>query len=188
MGLSADAYARQMKQLLPAGRLLRVDTGGTLSKLLQGIAEELARIDARAVILVDEWDPSRADELLADWERVLGLPADGTSLPAALVDRQANAARAYVARGGQSYAYFYELAALAGFVVVIDDVAPYVWRMTVDLAQARVDFTVVEQDFRAGAARAGDRLASVTVPELEAPVRRAAPAHTVPWFLYLNAP
>ena len=182
--MNADAYTRQLKQLLPGGRLLRVDPGGTLSKLLQGVADELARIDARAVILVNEWDPSTADELLADWERVLGLPADGTSLPAALADRQVNAVRAYVARGGQSYSYFYELAALAGFVVVIDDVAPYVWRMTVDLAQASVAFTVVVQEFRAGDARAGDRIASVTVPELEAPVRRAAPAHTIPLFGY----
>jgi uncharacterized protein YmfQ (DUF2313 family) len=186
--VSSEAYARQLKQLLPSGRLLRIDPAGTLSKLLLGVADELARLDARAVVLVSEWDPSTADELLADWERVLGLPAPGTALPAALADRQANAARAYVARGGQSYPYFYELAALAGFVVVIDDVAAHVWRMTVDLAQARVAFTVVRQEFRAGAGRAGDRISSVTVPELEAPVRRAAPAHTVPWFLYLNAP
>lgn len=186
--MTPDAYARQLKQLLPPGRLLRVDPEGTLSKLLQGVADELARIDARAIVLVDEWDPSRASELIADWERVLGLPADGTSLPAALADRRVNAARAYVARGGQSYAYFYELASLAGFVVVIDDVAPHTWRMTVDLAQARVAFTVVDQVFRTGTARMGDRLASVTVPELEAPVRRSAPAHTIPWFLYLNAP
>lgn len=186
--MSADAYARQLRQLLPPGRLLRVDVGGTLGQLLQGIADELARIDARAGVMVDEWDPSKADELLADWERVLGLPVDGTTLPAALADRQAQAATAYAARGGQSYAYFYELATRAGFVVVIDDVAPHVWRMTVDLAQARVAFTVVAQEFRAGASRAGDRLSSVTVPELEMPVRRAAPAHTVPWFRYLNAP
>lgn len=187
MGLTADAYGRQLKQLLPRGPLWRLDQDSAISRLLLAIAEELARVDGRAGQLLEEWDPSTADELLADWERVLGLPADGTTLPASTADRRIGAARAYVARGGQSEVYFYELAALAGFVVVIGDLAPHVWRMTADLAQARVAYTVVNQVFRAGAARMGDRLASVTVPELEAPVRRASPAHTQVWFLYLNA-
>lgn len=187
MGLTADAYGRQLKQLLPRGPIWRLEPTSWISRTLLAIAEELARVDGRSDQLLEEWDPATSGELLADWERVLGLPISGTTLPAALADRQLGVALAYVARGGQSEPYFYELAALAGFVVVIGDVAPYVWRMTVDLAQARVAYSVVDQVFRVGDSRMGDRLASITVPELEAVVLRARPAHTQVWFLYLNA-
>jgi uncharacterized protein YmfQ (DUF2313 family) len=161
-----------------------VEPSSGLSSFLLAISDELARIDARADQLVAEWDPSTATEMLSDWERVLGLPVEGTVLPADNVSRQIAVARAYVARGGQTEAYFIALADAAGFEVSISDIAVHVWQMSVNLSLIRVSYTLVTSIFRAGASRAGDHLTSYSVPELEAVIRRATPAHTVVWFRY----
>ena len=78
MGLTALAYARMMKALLPPGRLWRLEPDSVLSQVLLGAADELLRIEGRGADLIEESDPQTADELLPDFERVLGLSSDGT--------------------------------------------------------------------------------------------------------------
>lgn len=185
MGLSAEAYARQLKQLLPRGLLWKLEEGSWLSKTLLAISDELARIDGRSDVLVEEWDPRTTVELLADWERVLGQPELGMTLPTTTADRQVNVARAYVAIGGATPAFFVALALRAGFVAAYDEVSAYTWRLTVTLAQSTVAYTLVHQEARADAARAEDRVESWTVPQLEPVILRAKPAHTTAWFVYL---
>ena len=92
MGLAADAYQRMMAKLLPPGRLWRM-IDSTLSDLLLGCADELARLDARVDDLFDEADPSTADELLPEYERMLDLSSDGTT-----AERQARVVARLVAR------------------------------------------------------------------------------------------
>jgi uncharacterized protein YmfQ (DUF2313 family) len=185
VGLSAESHARQLKQLLPRGSLWILEPGSTLSKLLLAISDELARVHGRGEDLVEEWDPSTTDELLADWERVLGIPEEGMTLATLAADRRLAVARKYVSRGGQTPYYLLTLAALAGFPVVsYDEVSPYVWRLTVDVSAATVAYTLVQQDFRAGTSRAGDRTDSHTVPQLEPIILRDKPAHTSVWFAY----
>ena len=60
--MSAAAYADQLKQLLPRGRLWLLEADAKLRALLLAIAEELARVDARGVDLINESDPRTADE------------------------------------------------------------------------------------------------------------------------------
>lgn len=79
MGLAADAYARMLGALLPPGRLWRLVTGSVLSNLLLASADELARVDARVDDLLDEADPSTADELLPEYERELDLDEGATT-------------------------------------------------------------------------------------------------------------
>lgn len=76
--LSAAVYARMLKALLPPGRLWRLDPDSNLSLLLLACGDELERVDGRGWDLLEESDPSTATELLEDFERVLGLPSDGT--------------------------------------------------------------------------------------------------------------
>jgi hypothetical protein len=128
MGLSAEAYARQLKQLLPRGLLWRLDPGSWLSKLLLAISDELARIDGRAEVLVNEWDPRTAVETLPEWERIFGLPSTGTT-----AQRQAAIAGAAAARGGQSRQYFIGLLAQMGYVATLAETAAHtfsvlIWR------------------------------------------------------------
>lgn len=178
MGLmTVEAYARQLKQLLPRGMLWNLEPDAMMSKLLLGVSEELARIDARGVDLLDEWDPSTASETLEDWERALDItPPDGATED----ERRVAVAAKYIARGGQTPAYFISLAAALGFTVTITEVPPHRWRVNV----LETPYTVRVQSFRAGASRAGDRLRSWTVPELEDQINEAKPAHSRALFVY----
>lgn len=75
---SAAAYARMLKMLLPPSKAWRLDPGSTLSAVFLASGDELARVDARGFDLLTESDPRTADELLPDFERVLGLESAGT--------------------------------------------------------------------------------------------------------------
>ena len=177
MGMSADAYARQLMQLLPRGSLWNTEIGSTLRKLLLGLAEELARVDARGEVLLDEWSPDTASETLEDWERVLGItPEDGATED----ERRIAAAAKYVARGGQTPAYFVALAGALGFTATVTEIPPHRFRMNV----TETPYPVVEQDFRTGLSVCGDTLGSRTVPQLETPVNQAKPAHSLALFVY----
>lgn len=178
--MDAAAYARQLKALLPPGRLWSFEPGSWLSQLLLGIADELARVHARAEVLVREWDPRTADETLAEWERVLGLPEEGESLAGSTAGRQQAATRKLIARGGQTAAYYVELAARLGFTVTVVETGAHAWRM--DVQPGGYDLTAT--DFRAGS-RAGDRLTGRSAVELERVINRLKPAHTVLVFNYL---
>ncbi len=179
--MDAAAYARQLKHLLPRGSLWALEDGSALGKLLLAIADELARIDARCVALVEEWFPDTADETLDDWERVLGIvPEDG----ATDAERRLVAAAALTARGGSTPIYFVALALKLGFVTSIAYTSTHVWTMTVDLGASTSPFTVDAYVFMAGAARAGDVLSSARIPELEDAINAAKPAHTKALFVY----
>lgn len=78
LSLTADAYARMLRALLPPGRAWREGWEGVLAGALRAAADELARVSARAADLLRESDPRQADELLSDFEADLGLATTGT--------------------------------------------------------------------------------------------------------------
>jgi len=174
-------YARQLAQLLPPGRLWNLEPESFLSRVLLAIAGEFARVDERCGRMIDEWDPRTAVETLPDWERVLGIVPHSD---ASVSERQIACANAYVARGGQTAAYLCDVAARLGFVTTITVTAPSTWRMDVDLAASSALYTLRTTEFRAGSSRAGDRLESRNVAELEDEINRIKPAHTVALFAY----
>lgn len=180
--MTPEAYARQLKQLLPPGRLWLLEPTSWLSKLLTAVADELARIDGRGEDLLREWDPRSALETLDDWERVLGLFPEPT---ATVSERQNAVAARLVARGGQTPEYFVDLAARLGFVATITVTAPYTWRVNVNLSASSAAYTLRVSEFRAGASRAGDRVANRDIAVLETEINRAKPAHTLVLFAYV---
>lgn len=111
----ANAYARQLKQLLPRGAVWLLEGDSWISKTLAGIALEIARIDARALDVVEESDPRTAVETLPEYERVLGLP-DGcvVEIPDTTLERQYSVTGKVVARGGQTPAFFVAICAARG--------------------------------------------------------------------------
>lgn len=110
------AYVRQLKALLPPGRLWNVEPDSNLSKLLEGIADELTRINARGVDLINESDPRTASETIAEWESVVGIPdLFVTTIPATLAGRRVAVTQKYVNRGGQTDAFFRALALACGY-------------------------------------------------------------------------
>ena len=76
--LAAAAYARMMKALLPPGKKWNLQPDSTLTAVFLACGDELARISQRSADLIEESDPRTTSELLAEWERMLGLGADGT--------------------------------------------------------------------------------------------------------------
>jgi uncharacterized protein YmfQ (DUF2313 family) len=72
--MDSSAYLSQLIGLLPPGDALAREPGSRLERLLSVPAAELARVDGRVEALLLESDPARTTEMLADWERALGLP------------------------------------------------------------------------------------------------------------------
>ena len=71
---SAEDYLAQLQALLPPGDALTRELEADLSLLLLALADEFARVDARAQALIVEIDPRSTTELIAEWEQVTGLP------------------------------------------------------------------------------------------------------------------
>lgn len=122
MGLSADAYARQLQQLLPRGTVWKLEPDSWVTKTLQAIADELARVDARGDDLIEESDPRTTTEMIEDWERALSLPDEQVlTIPATLAERRVAVTQKYVSRGGQTNADFVALALACGYTVTVSN-------------------------------------------------------------------
>lgn len=209
MSQSPESYARALKQLLPRGAAWEMELTDVRAKLLLGIADTLARVEARGEDLVRESDPRTALELLADWERAVGLPDEVvTSIPLSVTERRIAVLQKLVPSGGQSRQYFIDLAAVSGFNVTITEYggdvaaarcgtarcglsrlfstdAAFQWTVNVDLSSPGLAGGLQPSVWaRCGIARCGDRIRSWNGPILEAVVRRAAPAHTTVLFTY----
>lgn len=113
------AYSQALKQLLPRGRLWNLEQDSEISNTLLAIGGELARVDARGMDLIKETDPRTATETIADWERILALPDDRVlAIPGTLAARRVAATAKFVAREGQSVAFFVRLAAACGYTLL----------------------------------------------------------------------
>ncbi len=187
----AAAYTAQLQALLPPGSAWPREEGAVLTDALRAQADGLARVDDRAVDLVNEADPRGAFELLADWERVTSLPDScSAGINTTLQERRAAVVARWTATGGQSIGYFGDLIAGLGYSAIIEQFRPFIcgrsrcgdrlngphgirhtWRVRIH--GPRITW------FRCGASRCGDRLGKITRAEdLECLLRRLAPAHT----------
>lgn len=194
------AYARQMAQLLPRGRAWAFPRDGFFARLLLGLAGEFARVDARALDLIEEADPRTALELLADWERVAGLPDTCTGTPDEVSERQVALHQKLTGIGGQNKAAYVEIAKRLGYQIDIIEHRParvgtrigerlngtawaYAWTVNVQPFDGYLD----ESEFLAVAEigdRVGVRLRGFGALDLECVISRAAPAHTQVLFAY----
>jgi uncharacterized protein YmfQ (DUF2313 family) len=173
--MTATDYKRALQGLLPPGPAWPREDGNVLSRLLAGLADELARVDARGLALIDEADPRTTTELLADWERVTGLvPAAG----ATLAQRRAAVVGQITAIGGQSRAYFIGLGANLGYTVVITE---FVRHTVNSLVTAPINSTAWAYAWQV-TATAGPGAA--THAALEALFQALKPAHTTVFFAY----
>lgn len=189
--MTATAYRKQLQALLPFGIVWPRRPDATLTKLLDGIAEELARVDSRADDLLSNAFPAGALEMLPDWERIVGLPdACSTELANTIAERRKNVVSKLTERGGCSRAWFIAFAAKLGYTIEIDEFRPfiagisrcgdrlngapsvrYTWRVRVIGPR----YT----PFRTGASQCGDLLGKITRAEdLECQLKRRKQAHT----------
>lgn len=126
MGLDSSDYQTLLLNLLPPGPAWPRDDSQS-SRWADGLSQELARLDARADVLVEEADPRTTSELLADWERVAGLPDCCAPLDQVLTEGQRRALLVHrlTETGGQSREYYIQLAAYYGYNIGIQEIAPH---------------------------------------------------------------
>lgn len=193
----ADAYLTQLQALLPPGPAWSREPDATLTAVLGIFADGLARADARADSLVRESDPRDAIELLEEWEAMFGLP-DACSPPEAydtLAERRAALAQRVTAIGGVAPQYLIDLAVAQGFEITITEIRPTVCGIAEcgdELIPGEAIFTFEINapatsviDAECGNTECGEPLGSaVENTALECLVRRVAPAHTTPYFMY----
>ncbi len=200
MRASAAEYLAHLQALLPPGAAWTREPDAVLTRILDAQAAGLARAHNRGLALLEEADPRTTVELLAEWERMCGLPdACSAGTAATLQERRAAVLARLTARGGQSKRYFVGLASAFGYAATVQEFRPFragraraghaltntdawrhAWRVHVGSASMR--------PFRAGASAAGEPLRRWGDAGMECVIRRRAPAHTLVTFAYTPPP
>ncbi len=192
---SASDYAAQFAQLLPQGAAWNTEEGTVLAELLAALAQDLARLDAALCRLLDELDPQRTLLLLPEWEAMCGLPDQCSQPGETVAERRAAVVAKLTAQGGQTPAYFAELATmLSGAVCTVREYRPF--RVGISCVGEPLSngdwqhaFTIEAPEtpirtFCVGQSCVGEALRSWGNERLECTIRRLAPAHTIPTFTY----
>lgn len=175
--LAASAYRGLLGRLLPRGPFWR---RRTIGQVLDAWAGELNRLHDRAIDLLDEADPRTADEMLAAWERAVGLPDDCGGTPATDDERRALVWARLTARGGSTEAYFVELAARLGVEITVS----YYQQFIVDYSDVG-DPLYSDEWAHVWLVTAPASTSADLRTRLECLFGRARPAHTIPLFEYV---
>lgn len=192
MERGTERYTRLMLALLPPGRAFPRDPDSVRGRTYSALAEEFARIDATFEQILTERSPRTAYALLSEWEAVLGLPDDCTGGAETIAERRAAAHARMIATGGQSPAYFVEVAKALGYDITITQYRArwsgmrrfgqrygaedmqFTWRVTATTGTIRPR--------RHGAAYHGEPYKTWGNYPLVCLIRRLAPAHTTVLF------
>ncbi len=197
MALSANDYREQMQGLLPQGPAWPRADDAPLTKLLDGLAQELARVDASGDDLLNESDPRLAYETLSDWERVAGLPDRCwmTFYSNSVASRRDALLMRLTGLGGQSPGYFATLAVMLGYTDV--SVTEYTPMTCASSCNASLNTASVGWPFTWTLSLPIDRIAVMPCNGactdslrdwgddiLECVIRKLRPAHTTVLFSY----
>lgn len=195
MTLSTGDFAAALHALLPRGVAWPREPGTVQAQLVAGLAEVVAMLHARAVVLLEvEADPARTVELLAAWERAYGLPDPCVGEVQTIQQRRASLLGRIAGAGGQSRAYYIAVAAAIGFDVTVEEFVPFragTGRAGMPCSDNTWQFTWLirapaetPRQFRAGQSAAGDPLQVWGNDALECVLGRLKPAHTTLLFAY----
>jgi uncharacterized protein YmfQ (DUF2313 family) len=123
---SGDDYWEALSNLLPQGQAWPRAIESALQKCVRGLAQIWGYVDARAADLLErESDPRETIELLPDWERNWGLPDPCFTTPQTIGERQRALVRRMTLLGGQSRAWYQEIADEIGYPLVIREWSPF---------------------------------------------------------------
>lgn len=193
---TASDYHAQLRSLLPPGPAWELEFNPGLDHLLQRAGVILAAEDLRAADLLAESNPDTVRELVPAWEQVMQLPDPCMGESPKFEDRQLAVRRRLVEVGGQSPAYFVELAIAQGYpnAKVIEHRAPRFGRSRFGSARfgtwaAQFMWTLDTGPRRRigrrfGAAYFGETFGGSPSGALECLLRRSAPAHALEFIKY----
>lgn len=118
--LVKNKYLRLLLSLLPLGKAWS-RTDGAMPDLLNGMSQELSRVDDRITSLPDERDSCTTSDLLTEHEADLDIiPATG----ATDAERRITVRSILTAVGGADPQYFIDLAANMSYTITIDEFRP----------------------------------------------------------------
>lgn len=189
-------YVAMLRQLLPPGPAWDPDLEPDIDAVLQGLAPEFARIDARTNDLLNEMDPATMREMLPDFEAAMDLPDECLGTEQTFDARRKAVIRRLIGSGGQNAAFFIAVAAELGYpnAHVIEYRAPRFGRSRFGNAHfgtwAAQFFWVLNLGERLtggarfGVAHFGERFGTNPNNGIECLVQRWMPAHTVVDFIY----
>ncbi|UVN46248.1 YmfQ family protein [Pseudomonas mosselii] len=195
---TASDYHAQLRSLLPPGPAWELEFNPGLDQLLQRGGAVLAAEDLRAADLLAESNPDTVRELVPDWERVMQLPDPCLGEAPLFEDRRLAVRRRLIEVGGQTPAYFVELAIAQGYTnaKVIEQRAPRFGRSRFGSARfgtwaAQFMWTLdagprQRIGRRFGAAYFGETFGGNPSGALECVLRRSAPAHAMEFISYGN--
>jgi len=131
-GLTVDDFHALLMDLLPRGAAWPRIPGTVLWNFWLVPADVYALVHSSDCYLLAEAYPCGAVDLLPEWERMVGLPDECTEpyWPLPLVAQQTLVCAKLAMRGGQSRAYFIDLAARWGFTITITEHPA--WRLGID--------------------------------------------------------
>ncbi|SMG09239.1 putative phage tail protein [Paraburkholderia susongensis] len=191
-----EDWLEQLRALLPPGPAWDADLAPEIDMILWALAAEFARLDRRAVNLLEELDPLTMRELLVDYERVMQLPDECLGEFVTFEERRREVLRRLVGIAGQTPEWFRQLAVEHGYTnaYVIEYRAPRFGRSRF----GRDRFGTWAQQFfwrlvlgarlvggsRFGVARFGERFGGNPNSAIQCLVQRWMPAHTVVRFDY----
>ncbi|MCG8292239.1 YmfQ family protein [Pseudomonas entomophila] len=193
---TVEDYYAHLCTLLPPGPAWDREFNPGVDQVLRAVAQELATEDRRAADLLAESEPATVRELVPDWERVMQLPDPCMGDSPAFADRQLAVRRRLLEVGGQTPAYFVELAFSLGYrnARVIEHRAPRFGRSRYGSARfgtwgAQFMWTLetgprLAQGSRFGFSHWGQTFGGAANGALECLVGRAAPAHTLETITY----
>lgn len=197
MGVMEKHYRDQLTALEPQGPALPKVPESNWQLLKLALADELARVDGRALDLLEEADPRTVYDMFSEWEAFADLP-DCYTLADPGLDARRSALRERLTRtGGQSKAYIIDRATALGHHITIteakistsgvltsgdelsaDHANRYAWTVNVEVDPTNA--------YQAGGAVAGDRLGYWAPVRLECLLDRIKPAHTKVNWNYLS--
>lgn len=186
-------YAAGLQALLPTGAVWPRDSDAVQSQICLALAKTFTRISARAGNLISDAFPVAPVELLPEWEATLGLPDPCAGVSPTILLRQQQVAARFIATGGQSAAYYINVAAALGYPITVTQFAPFrfgqpfgqplygtawafAWRVNAPTFTVRY-FTFGRDGF-------GEPFASWSNNVLQCELQRLAPAHTTLLFSY----
>ncbi len=121
-----ETQSSLLAALLPLGYAWPREIGSTAMSLVEGLSVEFADVEERLLEIPEETDPRSTFELIAEWERALGLPDCCVSIADTIAAKRNAIIDRYLHEGGQSRAYFQALSDDLGYTVEIDEFTPFI--------------------------------------------------------------
>ena len=193
MARNSKDYLRLLQSLLPRGKVWTRALNARLTEYLYAEADELARIDDRAQVLLRERNTLYTTELIEDHENELGLPDECTrDYDLVLTERRKAVNAKLTATGGQHKQYYIDIAAAYGYTASITEYSPlwcgigacgdgigpieniFYWKLTIFTGETAIIFVC-------GEGVCGDALQKVSdlINTVFCFVNKYKPAHTV---------